>query len=170
MSGYQPDFSKSNNAVRAENDGLMVASDVSRKLKIPTVLIKQFCDHEEWHHTSKFYNAVEYYDPRTVAIVFGLDLTKFDFVDRGCDYEDVEPNADAIAALKNYKSSQTPETLENVTVEWLEWSGSRKHPSCAERREANCRVTIKGQTATITLSNGRTFQKRLSTNGFRITR
>lgn len=70
MAGYSWLHGKSNNAVRAEDDGKMVASKFAawaRQWKrfrgctasdVAAALIPS-----EWHHTSKFFNRVNYYDP-----------------------------------------------------------------------------------------------------------
>lgn len=70
MAGYSWLHGKSNNAVRAEDDGKMVASKFAawaRRWKrfsgcsandVATALIAS-----EWHHTSKYFNKVNYYDP-----------------------------------------------------------------------------------------------------------
>ena len=69
MAGYNWTAGKSNNAVSAEADGLMVASKIASWLRqwnqfagctagdVARVLTA--C---EWHHSSKFYNKVNYYD------------------------------------------------------------------------------------------------------------
>jgi len=56
---------------------------------------------------------------------------------------------------------------ENCTVWWLKWSrGALRKPECEECKEDGARVEVKGKTATVTLRDGQTFQKRLTTNGF----
>ena len=155
MAGYQQDFSMSNNAIAAYNNGLLPASKIKG---IPAALINQYCRYEEWHHSSKAFNKVKFYDEALVRATFGL-----------AEYEDHEPDADAIAALAAHKACKkdAPAVWINCTVEWIEWSGSLRRPKATEMKAEGCTVSVKSQTATITLANGNSFIKRLSTNGFK---
>jgi hypothetical protein len=167
MAGYY-NFSMSNNAVDAYDRGLIPASKIKG---IPAELIKEYCASEEWHHSSKEYNRVDFYDPRKVRCTFGL-LTDDDIQslkEDGYDDEDLEPNHLAVEALEYYKKNKKSETIyENCTVYWINWpSFSSKHKKPQHMREDNCRVVVKGQTATVFLKDG-ILKKRLSTNGFMI--
>jgi len=158
MAGYNG-YSMSNNAVAAYDAGLLPASKIKQ---VPAILIERFVPAAEWHHSSKSYNRVKFYDPTQVLATFGQI--------ESCD-EDGDPipaNPDAIAALAAYqvekKGGATVHT--SCTVEWIEWAGSLKRPTATERKEVGCTVSIKGQTATITLASGEVVTKRLSTRGF----
>lgn len=157
MAGYQQDFSMSNNAVAAYNYGLLPASKIKG---IPAALIDKHCRYEEWHHSSKAFNRVKFYDEAYVRATFGLIA-----------HEDHDPDADAIAALAAHKEARkdAPTVWTNCTAEWIEWSGSLRRPKATEMKATGCTVSVKGQTATITLANGNSFIKRLSTNGFKFT-
>ena len=159
MAGYS-DFSMSNNAVAAYQDGLRPASKCG---SIPAALVERFVDSREWHHSSKMYNAVNFFDPREVAAVFGLEQS-----------EEFDANPAAIAALAECRATakDAPTVFHGCIVRWLEWSGgTARHPKAAMMTAAGCTVAVKGATATITVPAGpgqfaRTFQKRLSTRGF----
>ena len=157
MAGYNYQSGMSNNAVAAYDNGLLPASKIKG---IPAALIEQFCRFEEWHHSSKNYNCVKFYDSAYVRALFGLAAS-----------EDHEPNPHAIAALEAWKEQKkgAPTIHTNCTVEWIEWSGSLKRPKAEECSACGCTVSVKGQTATITLANGNSFVKRLSTRGFKFT-
>lgn len=162
MAGYHG-FSMSNNAVAAYNDGLVPASKVPG---VPAALVKAHCRPAEWHHASKAFNRVNFYDPAKVRAKFGL---KFDPLEnRYYDDDDFEPDPRAIRALAEYKKNRKcqPEVLTNCRVEWIEWSGSLNCPTATEMVAEGCTVSVKGQTATITLPSGKTLTKRLTTNGF----
>jgi hypothetical protein len=160
MAGYNHSAGMSNNAVEAYDAGLRPAS---RTLSgVSATLIARFCEAAEWHHSSGWYNTVDFYDCHQAAVTFGKA--------EPCDDPDCDcaPNASAIAALAESKTKRAePATLlTNQTVEWIDWSGTRNHPKATERKESGCTVAVKGKTATITLPNGTTFTKRLTTNGF----
>lgn len=158
MSGYNG-FSMSNNAIAAYDAGLMPASKIGHG--IPAELIQKYCRYIEWHHCSSRFNIVEFYDPEKVLATFGL-ITR----------EDYESNPEAIAALKKYKEDKKKKevkTYENCTIEWLEWGGTRKHPTATECRAEGATVTHDGgQFVKIKLVDGREFKKKIYSNGFSV--
>lgn len=148
----------SNNAVAAYGEGLLPASKIKR---VPAGLIQRYCRFSEWHHSSKAYNRVKFYDPEYVLACFGL-----------IRHEDHPSIPDAVAALAEARKRRTkllPEVYGPCSVRWLEWSGTLRRPHCEEHTADNAVVSLKGQTATITLATGRVFIKRLSTRGFSFT-
>jgi len=164
MSGYS-DYSKSNNAVQAEGECRFPLGRAAKLAGVPKDLVKRFIRTDEWHHTSGWYNRVNYYSVREIRIVFGLEPAATDEADEMMDC--ASHNPEAIAALAAFKPTKVETaTHTDCVVEWIEWSGSRNHPKATERRAEGCTVAVKGQTATITLPSGATLTKRLATNGF----
>jgi hypothetical protein len=145
MAGYNG-FSMSNNATYAYEKGLCPASKIKG---IPASLINEYCYPSEWHHSSKNYNKVNFYDPDDVRKTFNN-------------------NPDAILALQNYKNNMknSGTVYENSTVQWIRWEGSLKHPKAVICNAKGCKVIVKGLSATVTLPYGNSFIKRLSTKGF----
>jgi len=154
MVGYLDDFSMSRNAAKAYDKGLVPASKIKG---VPAELVRQFCQPVEWHHSSSWYNRVDFYDPEEVRATFGLEPSA-----------GVNPDPEAVAALAKWRESRKvkPNIYRNCRVEWIDWIGTRRHPKAIERVAEGCTVAIKGQTATITLPDGTTFRKRLGANGF----
>lgn len=153
MSGYNYQMGMSNNAVNAYCEGLVPASKIPG---VPAALVRQYARPAEWHHTSKAYNRTDFYWPGDVRALFGLESN-----------EDQAPDPRAVAALAAWKQSQgSVQIHEHCRVEWLEWDGSLRRPTCIECAAEDCRVEVKGQTATVALPDGRTFRKRLATRGF----
>jgi hypothetical protein len=156
MSGYSG-FSMSNNAVEAHRRGLVTAKDTG----VPAHLVEEYCRYEEWHHTSSMYNSTPFYNREYVRATFGLEKS-----------EDYDPDPEAIEALQSYKRNlKNSKTYDNCHVEWIEWSGTRKHPRATKMEANGCRVTVKGNTATIELPpdscwHKKSFKKRLTANGF----
>ena len=66
MAGYY-NYSMSNNAVNAYNNGLLPASKVAKLFGCKTEIIVKHCPYAEWHHTSCKYNITKFYDPLTCA-------------------------------------------------------------------------------------------------------
>jgi len=141
MSGYC-DYSKSNNAINAEQDGKFPASIIARKLGVETGAVKEILTPCEWHHTSSWYNSTDYYD-----------------------LEDAE---EKLSELKAFKSDKTEKIYHHCTVKYLEWSGTRKHPTASEVVLKNRKVMVKGQFATFNNACGKPMRKKISANGFEI--
>lgn len=118
MAGYAG-FSKSNNAVEAENSGRFPASVLAKKLKVNVEAIKALLYPSEWHHTAKFYNRTDYYD--------------------------IEDALEIIEELKAFKPVVKGErVVENGKIDYIIWSGSRNHPR-ANANTYSGNYTIKGQ-------------------------
>lgn len=103
----------------------------------------------EYHHTGKHFNSTDFYRPedvrKQVAALSAEDIAK------------------ARAEVKAEKAKASTSTVyKNCHVEWLEWV--MRQPTREE--ESGATVVVKGNTATITLRNGVTFTKRLTTTGF----
>ena len=156
MAGYQSDYSMSNNAIEAYDNGLLPASKIKG---VPAPLIAAHCRYEEWHHSSSKFNKVKFYNPEYVLATFGLEIS-----------DDHAPSPAAIAALTAHKSTKkrAAEVYINCRVEWREWrcAGRYGKKSCERMSASSCTVSIKAQTATITTPDGKSFIKRLATTGF----
>jgi len=174
MAGYEG-YSKSNNAVCAELCGRYPASVLARNLKVSTAAVKSVLDPCEWHHSSSWYNSVDYYDG---ALLIPLSHNQMPDPADYYDEEELFEAAETLLALKQeHKDIRKREKTiagwsdDDCTVEWIEWSGSRRRPRATERSEEHCRVEFNGKaTYTITTPSGYTFTKRAGTNGFYITR
>jgi hypothetical protein len=155
MAGYADDFSKSNNALDAEARGLMTASAIARKIGHGATAagVKVVLRRAEWHHTSKMYNPVGYYD---------YDAAVEDAAEHGRDVA-----AEIIAA--SAKPAATEQTIANARVEWLEWGGTRKHPRATVRQASGCTVTYTGgEFVKVMYALTRTMRKGRETKGFKI--
>ena len=140
MSGYYF-FSKSNNAIYAEENGRFSASRLARRIGVKSKAIKALMEPCEWHHTSKHFNETDYYD-ETEAL-------------------------EMIEELKAWKEPPKDVVIhENCSCEHLEWSGTRNHPYAKEIRSENVRATAKGDWFLLEFPDGRTLRKRKNTNGF----
>jgi hypothetical protein len=151
VSGYNG-FSKSNNAVAAEADGRFPASVVARKLNVPTEYVRERIGTGEWHHSSKFYNVVKYYDLEECAEWLDSEDGRADF-------------AEWRAAQKPRQTS----TRTDCRVEWLEWVGTRNHPRAIKRIAEGCTVIDDGGAFyKIILPDGSTLKKKKDCKGLNI--
>jgi len=166
MSGYNG-FSKSNNAVIAECDGRFPASKAAKILGVPVKFLKECCgwaNGGEWHHTSKFYNVVDYYNAELIRA----------WLDGQTEADNDElPERSGVAELATWKATQTKTGITvhaGCTVVWLEWGGTRNHPTCRNMKAEGCTVTDKGGSMVeVKLPGGKMMKKGKQTNGFEVT-
>ena len=107
MSGYNWIAGKSNNAVMAEERGLLKKGDLKawQKRAVEAGAVAP-C---EWHHTSSFFNETNYYDPE--------------------DFEELDPKD-----FPPVKKEPKPEkSLTRMTAYWEEWEGSRNYGRFVEK-------------------------------------
>ena len=136
---------KSDNALRAENDGRFVASEIARQIgggltaaivaDIHGEIAHLVSDGFEWHHVGKFANEIRYYDLRL------------------CEKYFAKPGPAArIAALKAAATAaaKAEPTTVRATVKWIDWSGTRRRPVATEV-ECVADVAVKGDWATCTV-------------------
>lgn len=151
MSGYSG-YSKSNNAIEAERFGRFPATKAAPILGVPVGFLKEHAPSNEWHHTSKEFNCTPYYNLE--------------------DCQEWLTDPEAQAELIKWKSARKaePVTYTGVTVEWIDWVGTRSHPRAIQRREEGCTVTDKhGKMVFITRPGGSTMRKGKETRGFEMT-
>lgn len=151
MSGYNG-FSKSNNAIEAESFGKYPATKAAPMLGVPVGFLKDHGPSNEWHHTSKHFNCTPYYDLED------------------CQEWLAAPETQAELAEWKAKRKAQPVTYKNVTVEWLDWGGTRAHPKATKRKVDGCTVLDKHRKmVTVTFPDGSTMRKGKQTNGFEMT-
>jgi hypothetical protein len=136
MAGYNG-YSKSNNAIEAEQEGKFPASILAKKLKVKTEAIKALLKPCEWHHTSNWYNRTDYYD--------------------------MEEALEKLDKLKTFKSEKIVKTY-IADVEFVEWSGTRKHPIGKEHVFKNVEVIEKGSYYIFKTQEGE-IRKKIGGNG-----
>jgi len=140
VGGYDWQAGKSARAVAAEEAGLLTASQLGRRFKVSAAAVEHEMVPAEWHHTSKFYNVTDYYDPDDVTPELVEKMREFD---------------------QRRKDEKKPVVYADCTIEWTEWEGSRKHPRPVERRAEHVSVVKKGDWIVFD-HNGRTLRKNLT--------
>jgi len=167
MTGYSG-FSKSNNAVSAESYGRFPATETARIVRLPAGFVRdcsQFASGGEWHHSSKFFNRVAYFDTEMIA---AWQAGEADVVEERGQTLDA-----ALAAWRETQKAAAEKPVKEITgcsVKWLEWGGSRSHPRATERVATNCTVRdAGGKFVTVIFPDGHGMKKGRDTNGFKIT-
>ena len=87
MAGYNWNAGKSNRAIRAETDGLLPATHFAKWAKewfsgVTSGDIKNVLCPAEWHHTSKYFNRTDYYDPRDLLELNNRDAIRHEIQKR----------------------------------------------------------------------------------------
>lgn len=152
--GYEG-YSKSVNALEAEDEGRFPISVIGKKLKIETDTIREYFTSDEWHHVGKDYVKVDYYDLEEIKSGLTDEVLKFD----------------KELKKQKYLERKEPSVIQKgCSVNWLDWVGIGRNKKCIEKHQKNCNVSIKNKTATISFKNDagnkESFTKRLDTNGF----
>lgn len=152
MSGYNG-YSKSNNAVEAEKRKCYPASVCAKKLNVPIEFIKSQLSYE-WHHTSNRFNVTKYYNIEDIKNVLSTN-------------EGIEELNSIKNKMKN-KMNKSEIVYSNVVVTWLEWSGTRSHPTAKEVRAIGTVVDRGNFFVDVKLDDGTSFKKGRKTIGFKV--
>jgi hypothetical protein len=150
---YRDGNSKSFNARLAESEGRYPATAMAARLRslglfkgVTAADILSAVSTGEWHHTGSYAARTNYYG---LADVFAS-----------------RQELRAAIVARRGRSQPAGERHEGCKVEWLEWSGSRRHPH-ASTRAAECAVTVKGDWYTLHLPAG-DVRKNKTTRGFKV--
>lgn len=146
MAGYC-EFSKSNNAIDAENAGMLTASAIAKRIGHGATAagVSMVMEPSEWHHTSCRYNETNYYD-------FAGDME-----------EARENNIDLTARI--IEASKSENQRYRADVEWLEWSGTRKHPTASKHEAKNIEVEESGDWYIFHFEDGSKKRKKIDSTG-----
>ena len=77
MAGYCG-YSKSNNAIEAERNNKFPASRLAKLLGVKTKALRAVLAPCEYHHTSKFFNATNYYDGTYLLMLLTPETISFE--------------------------------------------------------------------------------------------
>ena len=144
----------------------MTASALAKRIRCTTASVTENLKPSEWHHTSGWYNRTDYYDePLLVALADGDGRAAVRALRETTDFlEPMEMRVekrrllaearDTLDRMRASKQKPKPERRwEGCTVEWLVWSGTKKHPVAHEHRAEGCTVVWKGG-AFVTVTGG----------------
>jgi hypothetical protein len=141
MAGYY-EFSKSNNALAAEADGIFPASVLAKQLGVQPGAIRALLHSSEWHHSSKYFNCIPYYREDSALEI--------------------------LAELKAWQSpAKDKQVFENCSGTFLKWGGTRNHPYAESISFGPCHVTKRGKWFVLELPSG-LVRKGESTRGFHL--
>jgi hypothetical protein len=122
----------------------------------PVFLIEKYCTHVSVGRNYRTFEDVKLYHVEDVFAVFAGPRA----------------NPEAVKAWADHKAARKSAPVVHVgcTVRWSEWETpfvvTKKMERSVNHRVSGCTVSVKGQFATITLPDGKTFRKRLNSAGF----
>lgn len=99
----------------------------------------------EWHHTSAKYNCTDFYEVNEWIL------------------DHLEP--EDVAAWQESPSSSVTPTRKKGNIDWLEWSGTRKHPKATEKRLENVEIEEKGSFYIVYQNGQQVLKKKIGSNG-----
>lgn len=142
-------WSKSDILDVLENEEVYNAQELEQISKYSSAAIKRaLLNCTEWHHTSSYFNRTNFYKV----------YTSYEFQELIERLETITRN------IKLDQEEKKEETFKKAYVQYLEWSGTRKHPKVTEKKAY---ALIKCDWAYI--SNGyHVFKKSINANGFKI--
>ena len=152
-------YSKSNNAISAEAEGKMNASQLGKALGVSAKIIRGHCTVCEYHHASKFYTSVDYYDEwKLVAVAEALKAGKgwerWREIVGNIGKAEVRKTIVLLAKMWAESNVKTAEHKVIANFKWLEWSGTRRRPMATEVKHESVPATLKGDYAIIETKGG----------------
>ena len=158
MAGYCG-YSKSNNALQAESEGKVTASELAKRIGkgATAAAVKAVVPYSEWHHTSSHFNKTYYYDFESSVLERAENR----------NITEAEAEASYIAEILAASKKDEGRIFENCSVTWIEWCGSRKHPK-AIRCETVSNVIYKGGQFVEFQHGTSTIKKKIGANGFKV--
>ena len=159
--GYKG-YSKSNNAVAAEDEGKYPASIAAKKLGVSIEAIKTYIPTFEWHHYSSYYNEVYVYD-----------ITPYLMLKNNEDMTDYYDDEEITKYKENYEKMKQMSRLKQnsdekkyrANVEYIVWTGTRNHPKANIQKYENIWVKEKGEFYTFILPDKTEVRKKKGSNG-----
>jgi hypothetical protein len=143
---------KSENALSAEDHGLLKAGQLAKRLGLTTAAVRKCIPPAEWHHVGGGYAKVDYYHP--------------------------EPAEWKVARAREYDRAATPQTYLGCDVRWLDWpafkvgrfaTNSKARPR-EVRHERVAVSRVSANSLVIRLPDGVQVTKRATTKGLRVVR
>lgn len=153
--------SKSVRAAGAEAEDKYPATEAAKLLGVQIGAIKDLMRPSEWHHTGSYYQETNYYDIRLLLAIKNSD----EEVMSEYDDEDIAEAKTLLSSLKSWKKPEVTSKRYIGDMEWLTWSGTRKHPKAEEHRLNDIEVEERGSFYYFNDEHGRPIKKKIDSNG-----
>lgn len=158
--------SKSVRAFAAEEEEKYPASECDKLLGVRSGATKAVLSPSEWHHTGSYYKETDYYDIRLLLAIKNND----EEVMSEYNEDEIKEAKQKYEDLKQWKKPELQSNTYKADVEWLTWSGTRKHPKAEEHKVKNTEVTERGSYYYFKDEYGIDTKKMIGSNGTRVRR
>ena len=158
--------SKSVRARGAEEEEKYPATECDKLLGIRSGATKDVLAPCEWHHTGSYYNETNYYDIRLLMALKDNDAE----IISEYDQDEIDKAKKQWEELKSWRKPEVESETFKANVEWLTWSGTRKHPKATRHYVSNVDVTKRGSYYYFKDEDGYDTKKMIGSNGTNVTR
>ena len=153
--------SKSVRAYEAEDNDKYTATECDKLLGISSGATKACLVPSEWHHTGSYYKETDYYDIRLLLAIKDNN----EEVISEYDEDEIKEAKESLEELKSWRKPKLTSKTYKADVEWLTWSGTRKHPKATKHSVKNADVEEKGSYYYFNDEYGIPTKKMIGSNG-----
>lgn len=153
--------SKSVRAYEAEDNDRYTATECDKLLGVSSGATKACLVPSEWHHTGSYYKETDYYDIRLLLAIKDND----EEVISEYDEDEIKKAKESLEELKSWRKPKLTSKTYKADVEWLTWSGTRKHPKATNHFVKNVDVEERGSYYYFNDERGIPTKKMIGSNG-----
>ena len=153
--------SKSVRAYEAEDNDKYTATECDKLLGVKPGATKACLVPSEWHHTGSYYKETDYYDIRLLLAIKDND----EEVISEYDEDEIKKAKESLEELKSWRKPELTSKTYKADVEWLTWSGTRKHPKATKHSVKNTDVEERGSYYYFNDEYGIPTKKMIGSNG-----
>ncbi len=153
--------SKSVRAYEAEDNDRYTATECDKLLGVSSGATKACLVPSEWHHTGSYYKETDYYDIRLLLAIKDNN----EEVISEYDEDEIKEAKESLEELKSWRKPKLTSKTYKADVEWLTWSGTRKHPKATKHSVKNVDVEEKGSYYYFNDEYGIPTKKMIGSNG-----
>lgn len=153
--------SKSVRAYEAEDNDRYTATECDKLLGVSSGATKACLVPSEWHHTGSYYKETDYYDIRLLLAIKDND----EEVISEYDEDEIKKAKESLEELKSWRKPKLTSKTYKADVEWLTWSGTRKHPKATNHSVKNADVEERGSYYYFNDEYGIPTKKMIGSNG-----
>lgn len=158
--------SKSVRAYGAEDDDKYSATECDKLLGVRSGATKACLVPSEWHHTGSYYKETDYYD---IRLLLAIKDNNEEIISE-YDKDEIKKAKESLEKLKSWRKPKLTSNTYKADVEWLTWSGTRKHPKATKHFVKNVDVEERGSYYYFNDEYGTPIKKMIGSNGTYVNR
>ena len=158
--------SKSVRAYGAEDNDKYSATECDKLLGVRSGATKACLVPSEWHHTGSYYKETDYYD---IRLLLAIKDNNEEIISE-YDKDEIKKAKESLEELKSWRKPKLTSNTYKADVEWLTWSGTRKHPKATRHSVKNVDVEERGSYYYFNDEYGTPIKKMIGSNGTYVNR